>query len=75
MEKNKLKEILQIFYKTSTVNAIVRGERKPSYEIILTLNNDFNIPFDSWKDIKSYINETITDEEKESKYPSKEKVS
>lgn len=55
MKKSKFKQILQNYYSDSTVRAIVRGFRKPSYKIMLKLNDEHNIPFTIWKDIKSFI--------------------
>ena len=30
---------------------------------MLLLNQNYNIPFEAWKDIKSYINESITSQQ------------
>jgi len=68
MKKNNLKKVLSKFYEASTVNAIARGDRRPSYEMIIKLHEDFNIPFTAWKDIKSFINESITSSETKNKY-------
>jgi len=56
MTRKKLKEILLEVYKsTTTINHILRGTRKPSYENILYMNKTHQVPFDAWKDIKSYL--------------------
>ncbi len=34
---------------------ILRGERKPKYEVMVELHQKHNIPFDIWLDIKSHI--------------------
>lgn len=68
MNKLKLKEILGFFYKTSTVNAIIRGDRKPSYNIILKLEESYDIPFTAWKDIKSFLKSSIANEQNKNEY-------
>jgi len=61
MKRNELKSILEEFYNSSvTVNHILRGIRKPSYEKILNMNEKHNIPFTAWRDIKSYLQENDT---------------
>ncbi|MDD2895480.1 MAG: hypothetical protein PHG81_05610 [Aliarcobacter sp.] len=58
MEREKLKQILLNFYSIAMIDMILRGARKPSYETICELNKKFDIPFDVWLDIKSFINNT-----------------
>lgn len=55
MKRKKLKQILLNFYSTAMVDMILRGIRKPSYEIICKLDAEFKIPFSVWLDIKTYI--------------------
>ena len=64
MNKKDLFKILQGYYKSEkTVYAILSGSRRPSYEKIMSLNREHDIPFDVWLDITSYIeNDTKKDE-------------
>ena len=55
MEKSKLKQLLLKYYKEPSMFAIIRGIRKPSYEVMVELHKKHNIPFDVWLDIKSFI--------------------
>ena len=55
MKRETLKEILLKYYVNSTANSILRGTRKPSYETIVEMNIKDNVPFDIWRDIKSYL--------------------
>jgi len=55
MEKKKLKLILLKYYKEVSVYPILRGDKKPSYEVILKLHKIHKIPFEVWADIKLYI--------------------
>ena len=57
MERDILFEKLKIFYSDKMAYACLNGTRKPSYEVILELAMDeINpVPFEAWKDIKSYI--------------------
>jgi len=56
MEKNTLRTILSQYYSTPSINKILKGDRRPRYEIILELHRKHKIPFDVWIDIKSFIN-------------------
>ena len=55
MKRKELKQILLKFYSTAMADMILRGIRKPSYEIICSLEEKYKIPFKTWLDIKSYI--------------------
>ncbi|KLD96726.1 hypothetical protein [Aliarcobacter butzleri] len=60
MKKSKnLKNILAKYYSVPMINRILRGERKPSYEMMLTLEKEHNIPFCAWQDIESFISKNI----------------
>lgn len=58
MERKKIKQLLLSFYSTAMADMILRGDRKPSYEIICELDKKHKIPFDVWLDIKSFVNNT-----------------
>ena len=59
MERKKITKLLkELGYKPASVKAIMCGIRKPSYENILKLYQNHNIPFEAWIDIKSYLNNT-----------------
>ena len=60
MKREKLKYILLNYYPISTVNHILRGIRRPSYENILQLNRKYKVPFTAWEDIKSYLQDNNT---------------
>jgi hypothetical protein len=60
MKREILKEILLKHYVNSAANSILRGIRKPSYEVMVELDKKHNIPFNSWIDIKSYLQENDT---------------
>ena len=55
MEREKLKQALRKYYSVSGTNLILRGERRPSYKVIVELHKHHNIPFDIWLDIRQYI--------------------
>lgn len=55
MERKKLKQILINFYSVAMADMILRGDRRPSYEIICQLHSKYKIPFNVWLDIKSYL--------------------
>jgi len=55
MKRKKLKQILLTFYSVAMADMILRGDRKPSYEIICKLQSKHKIPFNIWLDIKSYL--------------------
>ena len=55
MERKQLKQILLKFYSIAMADMILRGIRKPSYEIICRLSKEHKIPFTAWLDIKSYL--------------------
>ena len=59
-----IKKILLNYYSTPMINRILRGERKPSYEMMITLQETHKIPFTAWKDIKSFITDSVTSNEK-----------
>ena len=64
MTKNKLIKLLQEHYSYKMANACINGKRKPSYEVMCSLNEKHKIPFTAWKDIKSYVTEIVTNTEK-----------
>ena len=55
MKRKQLKQILLNFYSTAMADMILRGIRKPSYEIVCKLDAEYKIPFSVWLDIKTYI--------------------
>ncbi|MFK5937706.1 MAG: hypothetical protein QM497_04825 [Sulfurimonas sp.] len=56
MKRENLKIALQNHYDSlATINSILRGIRRPKYEVIIKLNHQHKIPFEVWVDIKSYI--------------------
>ena len=67
MKKEKLKAILNKHYSKDGVKSILCGRMKPSYEVMLKLNEENKIPFTAWKDIKSYVTEIVTNNETKGK--------
>lgn len=55
MKREKLKIILLKYYSDVMANMILRGARKPKYEVMLQMHQNHNIPFTVWQDIKSFI--------------------
>nr|WP_129502115.1 hypothetical protein [Malaciobacter halophilus] len=55
MKRENLKQLLLKHYSVAGVNMILRGERKPSYEVMFQLSEKNNVPFTAWKDITSFI--------------------
>ena len=67
MKREKLKKILGFYYKEDGIKSILSGRRKPSYEVMCALNEKHKIPFSVWKDIKSFITEIVTNNDKSAK--------
>ncbi|AXX89322.1 hypothetical protein CKA55_07405 [Arcobacter suis] len=44
----------------SAVSQWFSGKTKPKIEYAIKMNELFNIPFEAWKDIKSYVNDSIS---------------
>ena len=59
MKKILLKK-LQEFYSEKMAYAILSGNRKPKYEVIIALHKNSEVPFDAWLNIKSYLRENDT---------------
>lgn len=55
MKRENLKQLLSKHYSIAGVNMILRGERKPSYDVMCQLCEKNDVPFTAWKDIKSFI--------------------
>jgi len=64
MKKEQLKTILNKYYSFDGVKSILCGRMKPSYKVMLELNERHKIPFTAWKDIKSFITDSVTSNEK-----------
>ncbi len=60
MDKIKITQIAKDLKIThSAVSQWFSGLTLPKYHYMVQMNELYNIPFLAWKDIKSYINETI----------------
>lgn len=57
----------------SAVSQWFSGKTKPKIDHVIKMNELFGIPFESWKDIKSFINERISVTKNENQYPKKGK--
>ena len=63
MNRKELKTKLlnsNLFSGESTINSLLSGRRYPSFSKAVKLEREFQIPLEAWKDIKSFINESIT---------------
>lgn len=61
MKEFKVKKIAkELNISHSAVSQWFNGLTLPKYKYMLLLNETYSIPFEAWKDIKSYINENIT---------------
>ena len=61
MEKHKITQIAKELNIThGAVSQWFNGLALPKYKYMLLLNQNYNIPFEAWKDIKSYINESVS---------------
>lgn len=63
MNRKELKTKLtdsKLFSGESTINSLLSGRRYPSFSKALKLEKEFEIPIQAWKDIKSYINESVS---------------
>lgn len=69
METITIKQIANIIKKSDTkkdmekaenlAGKYLRGASRPSFDNILLLEKKLSIPFTAWKDIKSFLSETI----------------
>ena len=75
MERKQLKNILLQYYIDSASNHILRGIRKPSYENMLSMYKEHQIPFTAWENIKSYISNDTKQDSSKSTTPHLKKVS
>ena len=55
--KNKL---LQFGYSDVMVRKLLQGVSKPTADKMFKLSDEFDIPLDAWRDIKSYLQENDT---------------
>lgn len=63
MKRQKLKTILSTIYSEDAIKSVLSGRMKPSYEVMYELNRKHKIPFTAWKDIKSFVTESVTSTE------------
>lgn len=62
MKKNTLRQKLKkLGYSDSMIRALLNGSKKPSLDKAIELRDKQSIPVEVWLDIKSFINESITD--------------
>lgn len=60
-----VKKLLQFGYKQNTIDKLLQGKIKPTMDKAIKLNDDYDIPFSAWRDIKSYIeNDTKQSDDK-----------
>lgn len=61
MKKKKITQIAKDLNVThSAVSQWFSGSTLPKYQYMTLMNDFYSIPFEAWKDIKSYVNENIT---------------
>ena len=64
MEKHKITQLAKKLNVThGAVSQWFNGLTLPKYKYMLLLNETYDIPFEAWKDIKSYVNENISNNE------------
>jgi len=61
MKRKNLKKLLLKSYTVAGADLILRGDRKPRYEIMVELAKKNKIPFGIWLDIKSYLKNDTKD--------------
>ena len=75
MEKHKITQIAKKLNVThGAVSQWFNGLTLPKYKYMLLLNETYDIPFEAWKDIKSYVNRNISDSEALSEIENKNKT-
>lgn len=62
---NKIAKDLNITH--SAVSQWFSGKTKPSIDYVIKMNELHKIPFVAWKDIKSFITEIVTNNDKSAK--------
>ena len=55
MERKEIVKILSQHFASSTIRSYLSGHRKPTYERMIMLYKEHNLPFDIWLDIKAFI--------------------
>lgn len=67
MEKHKITEIAKKMNVThGAVSQWFSGLTVPKYKYMVLLNEEpYNIPFEAWKDIKSYADESISSQQQQ----------
>ena len=61
MEKHKITQIAKKMNVThGAVSQWFNGLTLPKYKYMVILNENYNIPFEAWKDIKAYVNTNIS---------------
>lgn len=55
MTRKKLKKILLKHYAEPSMFAILRGIRRPSYELILKMYKEDKVPFDIWENLQAKL--------------------
>lgn len=76
MKKSILKEKLiksNLFSNDSSIRSLLNGTRFPSYSKAIRLEDTQGIPVEAWKDIKSFISESVSNYEIQNKPQEKEK--
>ena len=60
MKKEIFNELIKT-YKDKMAYAILRGERNPTLRVIISIEEELNIPAKEWLDIKSFISSSEND--------------
>lgn len=68
MKRVHLKKILKIYYSEDSIKSLLCGRRKPSYQNMIILNEKHNIPIYAWKDIKTFLKCSISNEQNKNEY-------
>jgi hypothetical protein len=66
MKRNELKQKLEqsnLFKNDSSIRSLLNGTRYPSYNKAVILEEKHQVPVEAWKDIKSFLNKSVTKDE------------
>ncbi|UTJ05407.1 hypothetical protein [Arcobacter roscoffensis] len=59
------KKLLKLGYKKDSVDKIFQGKFCPPAKKLFILEDEYGIPIHAWRDIKSFIKNSLTDEQKQ----------
>lgn len=76
MKRKEIKEaLIKVGYTDDSIKSLMCGRALPSMSKAIKLNSEFNVPFEVWPDIKSYLKNDTKNNSKESTTTPNAKVS